>query len=105
MQNSKSPRSTSTLSPNSEPESRSEAESLFGVPFTPMAEESSAQPGYESAEPQIVQGPLPGTAPRPGKPDEAHRPYKFDAARYRRIVFFFVLLVIRVVFWEVVAKR
>ncbi len=92
MQNSKSPRSTSTSSASSEPEP------LFGVPFTPMADESSAEP---QPAPEV----LPGTVLRPAEPDEAHRPYKFEAARYRRIVFFFVLLVTRLVFWEVILRR
>jgi len=76
----------------------------LACPFTPMAEESpESQP--PSAEPLDRPDALPGTAPRPAQPDEAHRPVQVWAARYRRIVSFFVLLVIRIIFWEVVARR
>ncbi len=83
MQNSKSRRSTSTSSASTE----SESAPLFGVPFQPIPEAE----------------PIPSA--RPTTPDAAHRPYRFRPARYRRIVFFFVLLFVRLIFWEVVIRR
>ncbi len=100
MQNSKKQHSTSTSSRNTE-----RPEQLLGVPFAPMPEESSTQRVQPTAqgEPSVIPSPM--QAAWPAAPDEAHKPYKFQSGRYRRIVFFFGLLFFRLIAWEVVIRK
>jgi predicted unusual protein kinase regulating ubiquinone biosynthesis (AarF/ABC1/UbiB family) len=100
MQNLTKPRSTSTSWPKPDGETD---KAQFGDPFAPMPEDS-ASPASGSAATAAGSAQVMDVS-RPTAPDSSHQPYKLKLGRYRRIVFFFVLLFVRTIGWEVVIRR
>jgi predicted unusual protein kinase regulating ubiquinone biosynthesis (AarF/ABC1/UbiB family) len=104
MQSSKKPASTFTSSLN--------PDSLAGVVdpaiarrmsvFAPMPEETApadAPTPDEEAPPKL------GPDMRPVEADASHRAYRLKRGRYRRTIWFFSFLFVRIILWEVVISR